>query len=470
MVLLLAALTLGALVINRATSHAHQLQQTRHSMDEERFTMAKDRVGCDFSAFIFAIQQYVSHAGSSNDALSYFVAVDVGATNTRVSVVIKLRNHHQDRHHHRHHRVGAGASNAQRFELDKFQCSSVDQLLDVLHFLNRELLTVFGGQGATAAALALAGPIDKSNHHVTLTNYDEGCRVLDKHALPSGIFPFEKTRFLNDLEACCYGVISDGINGDLDQYFTSAFEKTTTTTNESTHVSSSSSSSIDHRQKMYLEQKSYAVLAMGTGLGCGLIICNGKSDEDGSLSFVPLALEAGHVLVGNVGTKGSSSSSSRKEDYEKTVSRFQYLSQSEWNGEYGIEYEDICSGRGLKNCYQFEFAYAHQPVNHSATPGDIAQTYQSDRYARMALEAHYGYLMRAAQNICVMIPSCKGVFFAGDNQVDNEPFVSENLDSLKEQFLDHQKKSWLTDVVAFRQVKKKNFNMAGCEYLAMSLE
>ncbi len=40
-----------------------------------------------------------------------------------------------------------------------------------------------------------------------------------------------------------------------------------------------------------------------------------------------------------------------------------------------------------------------------------------DELAEKAMFAHYHYLMKAAQNVCVMMPSCKGLFLAGDNQV-----------------------------------------------------
>lgn len=63
-----------------------------------------------------------------------------------------------------------------------------------------------------------------------------------------------------------------------------------------------------------------------------------------------------------------------------------------------------------------------------------------------------------------MIPSCKGIFFAGDNQVANDPFVRSHAKELYGAFLNHPKKAWLDAIVAYRQVKSMNLNIAGTFY------
>jgi len=76
--------------------------------------------------------------------------------------------------------------------------------------------------------------------------------------------------------------------------------------------------------------------------------------------------------------------------------------------------------------------------------------------------------MVAAQNVCVMIPSCKGIFFAGDNQVSNDPFVSAHSKELHNAFLNHPKRAWLDSIIAFRQTKSMNLNIAGTFFYAQS--
>jgi hypothetical protein len=71
--------------------------------------------------------------------------------------------------------------------------------------------------------------------------------------------------------------------------------------------------------------------------------------------------------------------------------------------------------------------------------------------------------MKAAQNISIMTV-CKGVFFAGDNQVSNEEFFSQNASYLGSQFTGHPKSDWLEKMVAFRQIKMFNLNLGGTFY------
>jgi len=83
---------------------------------------------------------------------------------------------------------------------------------------------------------------------------------------------------------------------------------------------------------------------------------------------------------------------------------------------------------------------------------------------------HYRYLMKAAQNIAILIPTCRGVFFAGDNQVYNEDFFKEHLSVLQNEiFQTHQKKHWLCDLKPYRQMKEYNFNVKGCLQKAREL-
>lgn len=81
--------------------------------------------------------------------------------------------------------------------------------------------------------------------------------------------------------------------------------------------------------------------------------------------------------------------------------------------------------------------------------------------------AHYRYLMKAAQNITVMTV-CKGVFFAGDNQVNNEEFFRKNAKLLQQEFNAHVKSDWLQSMVAYRQVESCNFNLQGAFYYILN--
>lgn len=316
----------------------------------------------------------------------FLVAVDIGATNTRVSLY--------------------WVQSKTITEVPKFKSSSLE---DLFHHLNNlaQQVQQKTKHVSLGAVLAVAGPVSHNREQVTITNYHGTDKTLHVKDLPHVLFPQGKTQLLNDLEACCYGIMSTPKKED---YFQVAFASTT----EQVHMN-------------------YAVLAMGTGLGCGIIL----NDYD---SVLPL--EAGHCTL---------------QHSEEDAPLCQYLSKHLYNGEQPIEYEDICSGRGLKAVY--EFLSKHTKSSH-----DIATL--PDEFAKQSMWIHYKYLMRAAQNISVMIPSVKGVFLAGDNQVQNDTFFQSKQDQLREEFLDHTKREWMEKVTVWRQTKSNNFNVQGALFIA----
>lgn len=83
---------------------------------------------------------------------------------------------------------------------------------------------------------------------------------------------------------------------------------------------------------------------MGTGLGVGLIQYNRSHKHE--IKFQPIPLEAGHCLI-TFPAPGS-------KFYERDLARLKFLSKKLYNNQQGVEYEDICSGRGLQYCYEFE--------------------------------------------------------------------------------------------------------------------
>lgn len=82
---------------------------------------------------------------------------------------------------------------------------------------------------------------------------------------------------------------------------------------------------------------------MGTGLGCGAILYNPVSERHHVVE-----MEAGHCLIPYVGENAYPTA---KDDIE----RLKYLGKKIYEREgHPVEFEDICSGRGLKACYDYE--------------------------------------------------------------------------------------------------------------------
>jgi hypothetical protein len=90
------------------------------------------------------------------------------------------------------------------------------------------------------------------------------------------------------------------------------------------------------------------------------------------------------------------------------------------------------------------------------------------KYAHDSLKAHYRYLARFSQQLCITFRA-KGVFWVGDNQVYNQNFVSALSDDLLYEFYDHPKASWIHDVPIYSQMKSVNINLLGVLFTAKVL-
>uniref|UniRef100_A0A384E136 Glucokinase n=2 Tax=Naegleria fowleri TaxID=5763 RepID=A0A384E136_NAEFO len=367
------------------------------------------------------INQVEKHYRKSlkNIPFQYIVGVDVGATNTRIAIQFIINEDQDD-----------------EVFMTKFPCNTSTHLANYLAAYGKAMVKAVG-KGSAAGSIALAGPV--TGDKVRITNYKEHDQEFFYSQLPDTLFPASKNTFLNDLEASCYGIINVGTNNRLHEFFCPIDALNNYATSQTVRLSDTSE---------------YAVLAMGTGLGTGLIV----GSAGGKFNVIPL--EAGHVHIATPGVNS--------EHFKEERERIEFLSQKIYGGAYPIEYEDICSGRGLEFCYEFEIRNDPNAVRKTAS--QIAESYSTDTYARQAMITHYRYLMKAAQNIAVLIPTCRGVFFAGDNQVFNEDFFKEHLSILqKELFQTHQKKHWLTDLKPYRQMKEYNFNVKGCLQKAREL-
>jgi len=172
-----------------------------------------------------------------------------------------------------------------------------------------------------------------------------------------------------------------------------------------------------------------------------------------------LPLENGHTTLSSLGPSDP--------QYEEEKSLLDFISKKVYEGKHNIEWEDICSGRGIKYCYEWAVGHSTQPL----TPAEIVRQALADPpepKAAKALFLHYKYLFRTAQQQSIGLQA-KGVFLCGDNQVSNDPFVSSHALEYKEEFLCSTKSSWLTDVPIYRQIKLYNLNLLGCLVVAQRI-
>jgi len=274
--------------------------------------------------------------------------------------------------------------------------------------------------------IGIAGPIHDRTK-ATITNYVPEDRDIDINLLESPLFPHHATIFINDLEACCGGIMALNQDNKLNKYFLPLW-------NPSSNVA------------VIPPKKTSLVLAMGTGLGTALIV----TDFERKSHYI-LPMEAGHIYVTELG-KSHHHSAKDKELVE-------FVSHLLYKNDHTIEFEDLCSGRGVGYIYKYL-------TNEDLETGEIAKKafHDKDEKALDAFRFVYRFLLRDAQNLCVLSQS-KSVFLAGDNQVQNNDFVMSIKDILRQEFVNHVKASWLEDVDVWSQSVSANFNLYGAFHL-----
>jgi len=343
----------------------------------------------------------------------YVIGVDVGGTNTRVAVSLM---------------------NGENVVAAKFLSSTVAQLVEGLGTVGDDLLKVMGTH-PVGAAIAIAGPVKE--HEAEVTNYvgTAAARTVKLDQLPPSLFPAGHTKFVNDLESCCYGILALDEHHELGNYFEPLWGGDT---------------------DVKLAPVHHAVLAAGTGLGVGLLV------KLGNHPFQVYPLEFGHALIGPLGNNNP--------EYDIDTKLLRYLSDKLYEGKHAPEYEDVVSGRGLTYVYDFLVKDpSHVPSGLSAAEIlTAATTHPINEYAVKALHIFYKVLIRNAQTLAVAAQA-KGILLAGDNQVANLPFVKSIAEELKAEFNNHQKQHWIANVPVYTQHKLFNINLHGTLFVARSV-
>jgi len=353
-----------------------------------------------------AIMERVKASAVENNG-KYVIGVDIGGTNTRVAVA-SLDGHF--------------------CLVAVFKASTVTMLLEGLKELIAPITTKLGSS-PYAACLDIAGPVSDNGTKAVLTNYSGTLaeRTITTSIFPPELFP-KRTRFVNDLESCCYGILGLEDQNKLGEFFEVLWGA----------------------EDVKIAPLHHAVLSAGTGLGVGLLI------KLGNRPFQVYPIEYGHATIPPLGLDNP--------DRESDLKLLDYLSKTLYDGKHAPEYEDVVSGRGLVSVYNF--LVKDIPGSPALNAGEIAAgAAAGDKHALKAVEIHYRILVRNAQNVCAAM-NVKGIFFAGDNQVDNAPVVKSIVKTLKEDFLNHPKLEWIENVPVFAQSTKFNINLYGTIFVA----
>eukprot|EP01117_Protostelium_nocturnum_P006952 TRINITY_DN2493_c0_g1_i2.p1 TRINITY_DN2493_c0_g1~~TRINITY_DN2493_c0_g1_i2.p1 ORF type:complete len:431 (-),score=114.81 TRINITY_DN2493_c0_g1_i2:180-1472(-) len=370
------------------------------------------------SSTVTTLARWRAEAQKVGIGLELYLGADVGGTNTRVAVINENERI-----------IDNNSSNAYLF-LCKFKASTLLELTEKLRHVGQQFVQASGTRPVTAC-LAIAGPVSDKGRSVSLTNY-VGEKQLKVNDLPAIFCPHDSTIFINDLASTCHGINSLGEENLLSEYFESLWSQET---------------------KVRLDPTNYAVLSMGTGLGCGILALLPSEAHE------VISTENGHSTVSTVGPSHP--------NYDSEVSFINYLGEKLYNGKHAIEWEDICSGRGLLACYEY-VTRNHPSADKSLDAASISKRAVGeapDEYCRDAMYLHFQFLFRSAQQQCVGL-NCKGFFLTGDNQIANNAFVTEFREKFHSEYLNHPKAEWIGKNQCYRQIKSTELNLRGALYAA----
>lgn len=280
------------------------------------------------------------------------------------------------------------------------------------------------------STMSFAGPV--SQDHVVVTNWkcEARERVIYYTQLPFDIFPLDRRKFMNDLEAASYGIIAKNLNGSLPQIFVNVWTP-------------------HGGQKPISLDGSSLVLSIGTGFGVSFICRTESSDYNCVVSS-----EAGHA-------QAYTCQESDPKYYEE-LDFIRFFSKKLHGGSHEPEWEDICAIRGLELAYQY-FKQNHQATDVEKWPNydqirDLALN--GDQDAMKAFKIHYRFIIRAAQAISLGIKSQR-VFLISDRQVKNAVVIKTFCDELQEEFENHPRSSWLKETVVYAQNSISRFALSG---------
>ena len=284
------------------------------------------------------------------------------------------------------------------------------------------------------ATMSFAGPV--SPDHVVVTNWkcEARERVIHFTSLPFDLFPLDRRRFMNDLEAASYGIIARYMRQSLPAIFAPLWKTPTSDT--------------------ILLDGSSLVLSIGSGFGTSYI-CRVDSSEHNCV----VSSEAGHAQA--------YACSPFDPNFDLETRFLKHAAQKLHGGTHQPEWEDFCALRGLELAYQFLKSEKGEKVEHPPDYETIRQLAieKNDQDAIEAFKIHYRFVMRAAQSMVLAI-QCQRVFIISEDQVKNAALMPKITDVLQEEFTNHPRSDWLKKVSVYIQQSTSTFALSGGLFLS----
>ena len=313
---------------------------------------------------------------------------------------------------------------------------SKETILSLLKEFDDVLRKYFPDIQILATTFSFPGPIE--NDSVTIPNWwSTGDNHFTKADFKSLSFCQKQVNFINEIQALGHGLISTDEFYGLEDDFAPLWKPPAMDVMPTLYP-------------LYFSSEAAAVLQIANGLGAAFIVPIDSSD-----SYRVIASEWGHSLVQICGPEEAG--------YEDEIQLMRFISEKKGAA---VEWEDICSARGLQYCYDFESKdQAQTDGGKLVSPISEIEKDPSDPIAAKALITHFKFLMRFAR-MCGISFTCKSVFITYSVFKDGTACLQRHIAMCRDEFMHFTKSEWVSNVSVFVQTSPRNISAMGVMYHA----
>jgi glucokinase len=282
-----------------------------------------------------------------------------------------------------------------------------------------------------ATTISFPGPIEGDT--VEIPNWwSTGENKFSKSEFASFSFCKGQVEFINEIQALGHGLISTDEFFGLEDDFVPLWKPPAL-------------ESMPTLYPLYFSSEAAAVLQVAFGLGAAFIVPIDSSD-----SYRVIASEWGHSLVQLCGPD--------EPNYQEELELIKFIGKKKQNA---VEWEDICSSRGLVNCYLFAQG-SSAPISDALA---IIEKDPSEPTASKALSIHFRFLMRFAR-MCAISFTCRSVFITYSVFPGGTKALQKHTPLCRDEFMHFTKSEWVSSVSVFVQTSDKNISAHGVMYHA----
>lgn len=310
------------------------------------------------------------------------------------------------------------------FETKSGKLTKESILKEVARF-DKMLYTEFPSINVLATTISFPGPVEIDD--VEIPNWwTTGENKFNKSEFSGFKFCKYQFDFINEIQALGHGLISTDEFFGLEDDFVPLWKPPALETMPTLYP-------------LYFSSEASAVLQVSSGLGTALLIPIDTSD-----SYRVIASEWSHSIVQLCGPDESA--------YSEELELVRYIGARKGAS---VEWEDVCSTRGLANCYRFVTRN-----DEIANPVEQIEKDPLEPSASKALSIHFKFLMRFART-CAISFTCRSVFINYSIFSGGTKALQRHVPICRDEFMHFTKSEWVSNVSVFVQINDRNISAYG---------